>query len=48
MKTNDLIFSKHLIARMDQRDLKKEWILRTIQAPDKEESINVDEMYFLK
>lgn len=48
MKTGDLIFSMHLCERMEQRGLKKSWILETIEKPDLEMLVANDEIHYFK
>jgi len=48
MGTEELIFSRHLMERMEQRNIKLIWILDTIRMPDKEEHIDDDEIHFFK
>jgi hypothetical protein len=42
------IFSEHLIKRMDERSIKKQWILSTIESPDKTVVITEDELHCFK
>jgi len=48
MENSELYYSKHLIEKMEQREIKKEWILDTINNPDKVEKIEEDEVYYFK
>lgn len=41
-------FSKHLETRIEERNLKKEWIEDTIENPDVTEEIAADETHFSK
>jgi len=43
-----LNYSKHLIEKMEQREIKREWILDTINNPDKVEKIEEDEVHYFK
>jgi hypothetical protein len=46
MDINNLYFSNHLIDRMEQRNIKKEWILFTVNNPDTTEVIGDDEIHY--
>ena len=48
MNTDDLIFSNHLNERMEQRNLKNEWILDAIRMPEKTDKIADNEIHFYK
>jgi len=48
MIEDEYIFSKHLNVKMEQRELKKEWIRDTIEKPDKKYDIADDEVHFFK
>jgi hypothetical protein len=48
MDIRSFIFSEHLDKRMVERQIKKEWILLTIEHPDKTDIIAADEVHFFK
>lgn len=48
MKIEGLHFSKHLNERIIERNLRKSWIIETIETPDEEVNITEDETHFYK
>ncbi len=48
MKTKGLHFSKHLNERIIERNLRRNWIVETIETPDEEINISEDETHFYK
>jgi len=48
MAQKSYTFSKHLQTRIEERNLKKEWIEETIENPDVTEEIATDETHFFK
>ena len=47
-RSPDYIFSTHLNKRIEQRSIKMEWIIDTIEKPDITEKIADDEVHFFK
>ncbi len=45
---NSYKYSKHLQSRIEQRNIKEEWINETLFSPDKREDISEIEEHFFK
>ncbi len=48
MERKPYTFSQHLETRMEERNLKREWIEDTLENPDSKEEIEPDETHFFK
>jgi hypothetical protein len=48
MERKPFIFSQHLETRLQERNLKREWIEDTLENPDSKEEVEVDETHFFK
>ncbi|MDT3739647.1 MAG: DUF4258 domain-containing protein [Candidatus Kapabacteria bacterium] len=48
MKVSDYKFSNHLLERLNQRNLEVDWIINTIDKPDRTDEIDDDEIHYYK
>jgi len=48
MERKPFIFSQHLETRLQERNLKREWVEDTLENPDSKEEVEVDETHFFK
>lgn len=48
MDVKNLNYSKHVEQRIEERNIKNEWIVETIKSPDKKVEKSEDEVHFFK